>query len=114
VDVPVTGVEVRVLSRAPLKTAKESGEKHRRKPFSFGAGKTRSEFVSGKRKLFGIQMQEFFCLTRGFAMSYASSRPACLGQERADEKTFGKSELAERGPETLIASTTNGQDTRQE
>jgi len=36
------------------KTAKEPGEKHRRKPFSFGAGTVRSEFVSGKRKLFVI------------------------------------------------------------
>ena len=37
------------------KTAKEPGEKHRRKPFSFGAGTARSESVSGKRKLFVIQ-----------------------------------------------------------
>src|SRR3989338_10300574 len=38
-----------------LKTAKEPGEKHRRKPFSFGAGTARSEFISGKRKLFVMQ-----------------------------------------------------------
>jgi hypothetical protein len=37
------------------KTAKEPGEKHRRKPFSFGAGFARSESISGKRKLFVIQ-----------------------------------------------------------
>jgi len=36
------------------KTAKEPGEKHRRKPFSFGAGRARSESLSGKRKHFGI------------------------------------------------------------
>src|SRR3990167_6312152 len=38
------------------KTAKEPGEKHRRKPFSFGAGTARSESISGKRKLFGMQL----------------------------------------------------------
>ena len=37
------------------KTAKEPGEKHRRKPFSFGAGKARSDSIPGKRKLFVIQ-----------------------------------------------------------
>src|SRR3990167_11481041 len=37
------------------KTAKEPGEKHRRKPFSFGAGTARSKSISGKRKLFVIQ-----------------------------------------------------------
>jgi hypothetical protein len=46
-----------VASFEEAKTAKEPGEKHRRKPFSFGAGKARSEFVSGKRKLFGIQLK---------------------------------------------------------
>src|SRR5581483_1563839 len=39
------------------KTAKEPGEKHRRKPFSLGAGKARAESISGKRKLFVIQFQ---------------------------------------------------------
>ena len=34
------------------KTAKEPGEKHRRKPFSFGVHFVHSEFISGKRKLF--------------------------------------------------------------
>jgi len=42
---------------ARIKTAKEPGEKHRRKPFSFGAGKARSEFVSGKRKLFVMHLK---------------------------------------------------------
>lgn len=44
-----------VASFYEAKTAKEPGEKHRRKPFSFGAGKARAEFVSGKRKLFVMQ-----------------------------------------------------------
>ena len=45
-----------VASFYEAKTAKEPGEKHRRKPFSFGAGTARSEFISGKRKLFVIQI----------------------------------------------------------
>ena len=37
------------------KTAKEPGEKHRRKPFSFGVRQAHSAFISGKRKLFVIR-----------------------------------------------------------
>src|SRR3989338_4871345 len=41
------------------KTAKKPGEKHRRKPFSFGAGIARSESISGKRKRFVIQFRNY-------------------------------------------------------
>ena len=39
------------------KTAKEPGEKHRRKPFSFGAGTARSESNREKENFFVIQFQ---------------------------------------------------------
>ncbi|OGG58302.1 hypothetical protein A2853_00055 [Candidatus Kaiserbacteria bacterium RIFCSPHIGHO2_01_FULL_55_17] len=42
------------------KTAKELGEKHRRKPFSFGVRQAHSESISGKRKLFVIQSATIF------------------------------------------------------
>ena len=56
-SIPARGTSSEIASQSspPQETAKEPGEKHRRKPLSFGAGKARSESISGKRKLFVIQ-----------------------------------------------------------